>query len=128
MKKELGIARCGLACCICSENQHCNGCHADDCAGSAWCDVRKCCIDKGINHCYECAEAEECQMGILAKLKPHAFTVFAKKYGADKLIERLDNNEKCGIVYHRNSIRGDYDEFTDINELIKFIEQGKILS
>lgn len=47
MKKELGIARCGLACCLCSENQHCNGCHANDCAGSAWCEVRKCCIEKG---------------------------------------------------------------------------------
>lgn len=26
MKRELGIARCGLACCLCSENDHCGGC------------------------------------------------------------------------------------------------------
>lgn len=27
MKRELGIARCGLACCLCSENDHCSGCN-----------------------------------------------------------------------------------------------------
>ena len=26
MKRELGIARCGLACCLCSENAACKGC------------------------------------------------------------------------------------------------------
>ena len=26
MKRELGIARCGLACCLCSENAACSGC------------------------------------------------------------------------------------------------------
>ncbi|MDO5310962.1 MAG: DUF3795 domain-containing protein, partial [Clostridia bacterium] len=26
MKRELGIARCGLACCVCSKNDECRGC------------------------------------------------------------------------------------------------------
>ncbi len=30
MKRELGIARCGLACCLCSENVTCKGCKRDD--------------------------------------------------------------------------------------------------
>lgn len=125
MKKELGIARCGLACCLCSENTHCGGCHADDCAGAAWCEVRKCCIEKGISHCFECGEAEACQKGVLSKLKPHAFTVFAKKYGMDRLLECLENNEKHGVSYHREGIVGDYDDITDMDELLKFIEEGK---
>ncbi len=29
MKRELGIARCGLACCLCSENVVCKGCKRD---------------------------------------------------------------------------------------------------
>ena len=29
MKRELGIARCGLACCLCSENVTCKGCKRD---------------------------------------------------------------------------------------------------
>lgn len=31
MKRELGIARCGLACCLCSENVKCNGCGSNEC-------------------------------------------------------------------------------------------------
>ena len=125
MKKELGIARCGLACCLCSKNTQCNGCHADDCAGAAWCEVRKCCIEKGFDHCSECEEAEVCQKGVLSKLKSHTFTVFAKKYGMDKLLDRLEENEKRGVLYHRAGIVGDYDDLTDIDELFKFIEEGK---
>ena len=54
MKRELGIARCGLACCLCSENEHCNGCNSGDCPDKDWCENRKCSMDKGIEHCYEC--------------------------------------------------------------------------
>lgn len=124
MKKGLGIARCGLACCLCSENTQCNGCHADNCAGAVWCEVRKCCIEKGIDHCFECEDAELCQKGILSKLKPHTFTVFAKKFGIDRLLECLENNEKHGVVYHREGIVGDYDDPADMNELMDFIENG----
>ena len=125
MKKELEISRCGLACFLCSENQHCNGCHADDCAGAAWCEVRKCCIEKGIDHCFECEEVEACQKGVLSKLKPYTFTVFAKKYGMNKLIECLENNEKRGILYHRSGIVGDYDECSDMNKMMEMIKEGK---
>lgn len=31
VKRELGIARCGLACCLCHENITCNGCNSDEC-------------------------------------------------------------------------------------------------
>lgn len=30
-----------------------------------------------------------------------------------------------GIVYHRNSIVGDYDDFDDVEKLIYFIKNGK---
>lgn len=126
MKKELGIARCGLACCLCSENGDCNGCHADDCVGALGCEVRKCCLGKGIGHCFECHEAEKCQKGILSKLKPRAFTLFAQKYGMCRLMECLEINEKRGIVYHRSGITGDYDECSDINEVLRLIEEGKL--
>ena len=69
MKRELGIARCGLACCLCSEN--------------------------------------------------------VRRFGMEALLDRLEENEKNGIVYHREGIMGDYDEFDDIEELIRFIDSGK---
>ena len=37
MKRELGIARCGLACCLCSENVVCKGCKRDGFKELSWC-------------------------------------------------------------------------------------------
>lgn len=91
MKRELGIARCGLACCLCSENVECE---------------------------------ESCRKGLLSKIKPYTFTLFAKKYGEKKLLDCLERNEKNGVVYHRNGINGDYDDFDDVEQLMNFILTG----
>lgn len=121
MKRELGIARCGLACCLCSENGHCKGCLADDCTGKDWCEVRKCCTEKGFSHCYECGEAEDCQKGIMGKLKPKGFTIFAKRYGEEHLLNCLEKNEEKGVKYHRSGIIGDYDSCEDIKRLLEVL-------
>ncbi len=123
MKRELGIARCGLACCLCRENAHCSGCNSEDCSGKEWCDNRNCSLDKGLKHCFECEE--ECKKGLLAKIKPYGFTLFIKRYGESELLDCLERNEKSGIVYHREGITGDYDDFDDVEELINFIKTGK---
>lgn len=123
MKRELGIARCGLACCLCSENDHCSGCNSGDCPDKAWCENRRCSVQKGIAHCYECRE--DCRMGLLAIIKPYGFTLFAKRYGEEELLACLDRNEKNGVVYHREGIVGDYDAFDDVEELIGFIRTGR---
>jgi len=62
---------------------------------------------------------------MLSKIKPLGFTLFAKRYGEAKLLECLENNEKKGIVYHREGICGDYDEFDDVEKLIDFIKTGE---
>lgn len=123
MKRELGIARCGLACCLCSENTTCNGCDSGDCPDNDWCKNRKCSIEKGITHCYACEE--NCKKGILSKMKPYGFTMFMKRYGEDRLLACLEENEKRGVVYHREGISGDYDDFDDVEQLIQFIKTGK---
>lgn len=122
MKRELGIARCGLACCLCSENVKCNGCNSDDCPDNNWCENKKCSIEKGITHCYLCDE--DCQKGLLNKIKPYGFTLFIKRYGKDMLLDCLEQNEKRGIIYHREEINGDYDDFDDVEKLIEFIKTG----
>lgn len=123
MKRELGFARCGLACCLCSENTHCSGCNTGECPDKAWCENRKCSIAKGLEHCFNCTE--DCHKGLLGKIKPYAFTLFIKRYGEEHLLDCLETNEKNGVVYHRDGINGDYDDFTDVEDLIKFIETGK---
>lgn len=124
MKRELGIARCGLACCLCSENDKCSGCNSGDCPDKDWCENRKCSISKNISHCYACGD--ECRKGLLGKIKPYAFTLFVKRYGEDELLDCLERNEKKGIVYHRDGIIGDYDNFDDAEKLIAFIRTGRI--
>ena len=121
MNRELGIARCGLACCLCSEN--CSGCNSGECPDREWCENRKCSLSKSIGHCYECEE--ECRKGLLAKIKPYGFTEFVKKYGEKELLDCLERNEANGIVYHRNGIMGDYDDFDDVEKLMDFIKTGE---
>ena len=123
MKRELGIARCGLACCLCSENEKCNGCYSDNCPDYTQCENRKCSIEKQYGHCYECEP--ECRKGLLSKIKPYGFTLFIKRYGENELLDCLERNENNGIVYHRESINGDYDNFDDVETLIHFIKTGQ---
>ena len=123
MKREMGIARCGLACCLCSENTHCKGCNSADCPDREWCQNRACSLEKGYGHCYECPA--DCRKGLLSKIKPYGFTLFAKQYGEEALLDHLARNEAAGVVYHREGINGDYDVFTDVEALIAFIRSGK---
>lgn len=37
----------------------------------------------------------------------------------------LERNENNGIVYHREGINGDYDNFDDVESLIHFIRTGQ---
>lgn len=123
MKRELGIARCGLACCVCTENIHCVGCNSGECPDKDWCENRKCSLEKGFSHCYVCDE--DCQKGLLTKIKPYTFSQFAKRYGEKQLLDRLEANEKAGIIYHREGVNGDYDEFEEVEKLIEFIKTGR---
>lgn len=80
-------------------------------------------MEKGITHCYKCKE--DCKKGLLNKIKPYAFTLFMKRYGEEKLLYCLAENGKKGIVYHREGITGDYDDFDDAEQLVEFIVTGK---
>ena len=124
MKCELGIACCGLACCLCAENAHCAGCRAAGCRGEAWCENRRCAMEKGLPGCYACA-GEDCRKGLLQKSKPRGFTAFVRRYGTEALLDRLAANEQNGVVYHREGVVGDYDDFNDTEALIAFIRTGK---
>ena len=58
-------------------------------------------------------------------MKPYAFTLFIKRYGEEKLLDCLAQNEKKGIVYHRKGFEGDYDDFDNIEDLVDFILTGR---
>lgn len=86
---------------------------------------RKCCIEKNIPACWTCGETD-CRKGLFKeKIKALGFTEYARRFGVEKLLDRLEENEKNGIVYHREGIMGDYDEFDNVEDLIRFIDTGK---
>ena len=60
----------------------------------------------------------------MSKIKPYTFTLFAKKYGEEMLLDCLERNEKNGVVYHREGLNGDYDDFDDVDQLMNFILTG----
>lgn len=126
MKRELGIARCGLACCLCTENAACGGCGAHGCPDAGTCENLRCSLEKNIAHCYECSIfcGEGCRKGMLAKIKPYGFSLFAARYGEAALLDCLTRNERNGVVYHRSGVVGDYDGFTDAEFLVRFIKTG----
>ena len=43
----------------------------------------------------------------------------------ERLLDCLEENEKRRIIYHREGIIGDYDDFDNVEKLIEFIETGK---
>ncbi len=122
MKRNLGIGRCGLACCLCSENDQCCGCNSGECPDKDWCENRKCSMDLNLGHCYECDK--DCKKGILSKIKPYGFNLFIKRFGEPELLDCLEKNEKAGVVYHKDGINGDYDKFDDVEDIIRFIKTG----
>lgn len=91
--------------------------------GQGLCENRACTLSKNLTHCYDCSQ--DCKKGLLSKIKPYTFTVFARRYGADALLDCLERNEKNGAIYHRDGIWGDYDDFDDVEKLIKFIQTGQ---
>ena len=122
MKRELGIARCGLACCLCAENDECAGCEKGECAQSNMCINRACSIGKGIAGCYACTDV--CASWTVHSMRIQAFRTFIIRYGINHLLDCLERNEQLGIVYHRNGLLGDYDGFESEEEIVRYIQTG----
>ncbi len=121
---EKGIAYCGLACCLCSENQNCAGCRNEGCTGKGSCAVFRCCKDNGRAGCWECPDFP-CDAGILQKNpRTRAFVRFTAKYGEDDLLQLLERNEQHGFLYHYpGRLTGDYDLPQTENEILRLLEE-----
>lgn len=128
MNRKLGIARCGLACCVCSEEvrcmgkEKCNGCESEKCAFAPTCVSLRCSKEKGLKGCYECDTL--CEEGVLKKIKVKGFIEFIHRYGIDEFMNCLEKNEKSGIVYHRDGVVGDYDSCKSIEEVIAMLKNN----
>lgn len=123
--KMNNIAYCGLACCVCSENDKCTGCQAGGCDIHGWCKNYNCCREKGLNGCWECGEFP-CKGGMLDKLRIRAFARYVKECGVENLTECLLRNKENGAVYHYDGmLEGDYDSCPDEEAIIEMIKNYK---
>lgn len=124
MQRGKGIAYCGLACCVCSENANCTGCRNDGCKDKKWCKNFNCCKEKGLKGCWQCSEFP-CKGSMLDKTRIRTFAKFIKEYGEAKLLDCLEKNEKAGIVYHYDGkLIGDYDMPKTEKEIIEMLLHG----
>lgn len=121
------IAYCGLACCVCSENDKCIGCQNGGCDIHGWCKNYNCCREKGLNGCWECVHFP-CSGGMLDKPRIRTFAEFARRYGVDELEKRLLRNKEKGIIYHyEGQLVSDYDKCQNEEEIIEMIKNGKMI-
>lgn len=119
-----GVARCGLACCVCSENDRCEGCRRDGCRGAADCEIRRCVLEHGLRGCWDCAEFP-CGQSMLARERKRAFLRFIAQYGEARLMDALERNERAGIQYHYfGEIVGDYDRLDSEEAALDLLENG----
>jgi hypothetical protein len=95
------IAYCGLVWGKCHLSQWCDGCKntAKLCERSAVCFQRNCCIQKGLNGCWECSDfpCYEDMHGPGHDLRIRAFVSFIRSEGAEALIDCVLRNEERGI-------------------------------
>lgn len=126
-KQELvdSIAYCGLVCGMCHLSAKCDFCKnaASLCTRSDVCYQRNCCIQRGLEGCWECAQFP-CGEDMHAPphdLKIRAFVAFIKAEGVEALIDCLMRNEAEGIRYGQGR---DYDGKTSEEEVIRLLQTG----
>jgi hypothetical protein len=116
MKNDLAksIAYCGLICGLCFQGGGCQGCKSTN----SRCDVdlsdegcyqKNCCLKKGFDGCWQCAELSACERGIyslgnFSKIK--AFAICIGEDGKDAFIANIARNEKRGLSVEKGK---DYD-------------------
>lgn len=124
MKRELGLGFCGLACCLCSENDACSGCRSGGCRDRETCKCYRCCTEHNYTGCWECPDFP-CEGTILDKPRIRAFTRFAAQYGEERLLDCLERNERAGVVYHDpGALTGDYDRAESEKALFRLLLEG----
>ncbi|MEF9920811.1 MAG: DUF3795 domain-containing protein [Erysipelotrichaceae bacterium] len=124
MIKEKGVGYCGLSCASCSKNDICEGCHQLNPEEKYWCENLRCCLEKGLQGCWECNEFP-CTGTMLDKPRISAFASLIKEVGQDEFLNHLHRNEQNGITYIKKGTNsGDYDAFDQVADIVAFIKNN----
>lgn len=125
MEQSKAIGYCGLACCVCGQEE-CPGCRAEGCPDRSWCEHIGCSREKGLQGCWEC-ENFPCDTEMYrSNMRLRAFVRFIRAFGVQRLVDCLVRNEKIGMVYHYpDSLKGDYDKASSEAEVIGMLLRGR---
>lgn len=122
MQAEKGFAYCGLACCLCNENQDCAGCRQEGCSDHFWCMHYTCCTEQQISGCWECTRFP-CEGAMFKSDRIRAFVRFLGLYGESALLAVLSHMECAGWIYHYpGQLVGDYDARKDEEAILSILE------
>jgi hypothetical protein len=122
------IAYCGLVCKFCHLADTCGGCKSEtNCCGrhlsEGGCHQYNCCVDKGINGCWECGDFP-CGEDMFSEhhdLRLRAFVCCAREEGVEKLAGYVLRNQQNGIIYGHQR---DYDGLGSEEEVLKLLRTG----
>ena len=94
---------------MCEEKEGCLGCREGTCPEKERCRPYECAQSRALEGCWQCEEFP-CQAPVLQSLRTQAFVGYISKFGMEKILDRLEEGEKDGIVYHHPGLlTGDYD-------------------
>ena len=123
------IARCGLSCNHCFLMEWCGGCRTayNTCSDACrypgkMCPNTSCCMEKGIDGCYECDELRVCRKGFYKYDDVNAIkamALFIRKYGKKELLSVMDKLHKEHDFEKIQEILGD-----DIDEGFGILERA----
>jgi len=120
------IAFCGHHCGFCPFDQ-CPGCRSEDafCSFATLfedkkCPNVKCCLEKGLDGCYECHELPTCRVGFYdtKELVAKATALFIQKHGKKQYEESLVRSVQSGVRYPNQ-----FNELEDVDKMVVLLEE-----
>ncbi len=121
------VAFCGLVCSLDSCFENCDGCKLGSGCGEKECIHRKCCIERQIDGCWECDDFP-CNKGFFfddekSKGQFIGCIKYIKKFGLQKLVDRIRENQDRGIKY---GLGGDYADksVAEVLNLLRYDAEG----
>ena len=122
------IARCGLSCNHCFLMDWCGGCRSayNTCSDACRypgkiCPNTTCCMEKGLDGCYDCDSLKECKKGFYEYDDVNAIkamALFIRKYGKKELLKTMDQLRREKNFDKVQEVLGD-----DLEKALKILEK-----
>jgi hypothetical protein len=129
---QRSVAFCGLVCHFCFMAAQCAGCRVAGCAcpgpeQDGDCVHRRCCLERGLEGCWQCPGLGTCQSGLFAPArssKVKAFATFIQEEGLARFITALRAGRARGWRIEKG---GDYDGKPEaaVRELLRAAALGR---